>query len=73
MKHRPRKRFSQNFLVDASVIAAIVSALRPARGEHIVEIGPGLGTLTRLLTEGALNAALVPALGRYIQTALDRG
>ena len=46
MKHRPRKRFGQNFLVDAGVIAAIVAALHPARGEHIVEIGPGLGALT---------------------------
>ena len=49
MKHRPRKRYSQNFLIDAGVIAAIVAALRPAPGERIVEIGPGLGALTRPL------------------------
>lgn len=49
VKHRPRKRYSQNFLVDAGVIASIIAALRPKRGEHIVEIGPGLGALTRPL------------------------
>ncbi len=49
MNHRPRRRFSQNFLVDAAMIAAIVAALRPRQDEHIVEIGPGLGALTRPL------------------------
>ena len=49
VKHRPRKRFGQNFLVDAGVIAAIVAAIGPARADCIVEIGPGLGALTRPL------------------------
>ena len=53
MKHRPSKRFGQNFLVDAGVIAAIIAAIRPARGEHLVEIGPGLGALTRPLLAAA--------------------
>jgi 16S rRNA (adenine1518-N6/adenine1519-N6)-dimethyltransferase len=49
VKHQPRRRFGQNFLVDASVIAAIVAAIHPARGDRMVEIGPGLGALTRPL------------------------
>lgn len=49
MKHRPRRRFGQKFLVDEGVIAAIIAALRPARGDRMVEIGPGLGALTRPL------------------------
>lgn len=49
MKHHPRKRFGQNFLVDAGIIAAIVAAIRPAHTDRIVEIGPGLGALTRPL------------------------
>ena len=53
MKHQPRKRFGQNFLVDASVISAILAAIHPARGERIVEIGPGLGALTRPLLAAA--------------------
>jgi len=49
--HLARKRFGQNFLVDDSVIAAIVAAIRPQRGERMVEIGPGLGALTEALIE----------------------
>jgi 16S rRNA (adenine1518-N6/adenine1519-N6)-dimethyltransferase len=44
--HRPRKRFSQNFLIDEAVIADIVDAVHPRPGEVVVEIGPGLGALT---------------------------
>jgi len=53
VKHRARKRFGQNFLVDPAVIAAIVAAIRPARGEQLLEIGPGLGALTRPLLAAA--------------------
>ncbi len=56
--HRPRKRFGQHFLHDQRVIARIVDAIDPRAGEHIVEIGPGTGALTRPLLErtGALEA-----------------
>ena len=53
MKHQPRKRFGQNFLVDPTAIAAIIAAIHPARGERLVEIGPGLGALTRPLLAAA--------------------
>lgn len=49
--HIPRKRFGQNFLVDDGIIHAIVDAIRPRPGETVVEIGPGLGALTRPLLE----------------------
>ena len=51
MRHRPRKRFGQHFLVDDTVIAAIVGAIHPQRKDRMVEIGPGLGALTRPLLE----------------------
>jgi 16S rRNA (adenine1518-N6/adenine1519-N6)-dimethyltransferase len=51
MRHRPRKRFGQNFLVDETVISKIVDAVNPQRGDRMVEIGPGLGALTRPLLE----------------------
>lgn len=51
MQHRPRKRFSQNFLVDRHTIERIVAAIDPKRGERLVEIGPGRGALTRPLLE----------------------
>jgi 16S rRNA (adenine1518-N6/adenine1519-N6)-dimethyltransferase len=49
MVQRPRKRFGQNFLRDQAVIERIISAIRPRPHEHIVEIGPGRGAITRPL------------------------
>jgi 16S rRNA (adenine1518-N6/adenine1519-N6)-dimethyltransferase len=47
--HRPRKRFGQHFLADPHYVGRIVAALAPQRNDRIVEIGPGLGALTRPL------------------------
>jgi len=47
--HRARKRFGQNFLQDNGIIHAIVALIHPAADSHIIEIGPGLGALTRPL------------------------
>ena len=63
MKHIARKRFGQNFLRDASAIAAIVDAIEPRPGDAVVEIGPGLGALTRPLRE---------LLGRMTVVEIDR-
>jgi 16S rRNA (adenine1518-N6/adenine1519-N6)-dimethyltransferase len=49
MAHHPRKRFSQNFLIDEAAIADIVRAIAPQRDDRMVEIGPGLEALTRPL------------------------
>lgn len=51
--HRPRKRFGQNFLHDRRIIERILEALAPAPGDHILEIGPGEGALTRHLLASA--------------------
>ncbi|NOZ11174.1 MAG: 16S rRNA (adenine(1518)-N(6)/adenine(1519)-N(6))-dimethyltransferase RsmA [Gammaproteobacteria bacterium] len=45
-KHFPRKRFGQHFLHEKHVVERIIRFLHPRPGEHIVEIGPGLGALT---------------------------
>jgi 16S rRNA (adenine1518-N6/adenine1519-N6)-dimethyltransferase len=50
---RPRKRFSQNFLVDRHYVERIVAAIAPVPGDRLVEIGPGRGALTRPLLERA--------------------
>ena len=47
--HRARKRFGQNFLQDNGVIHTIVNLIHPTADTHIIEIGPGLGALTRPL------------------------
>jgi 16S rRNA (adenine1518-N6/adenine1519-N6)-dimethyltransferase len=48
---RARKRFGQHFLHDPGVLHKIVSAISPGPADHIVEIGPGRGALTRALLE----------------------
>lgn len=49
--HMARKRFGQNFLSDPNIIRKIVGAIAPEAGQHLVEIGPGLGALTVPLLE----------------------
>lgn len=49
--HIPRKRFGQHFLTDPTIIDAIVRAIAPRPGQHMVEIGPGLAALTQPLVE----------------------
>lgn len=51
---RPRKRFGQHFLHDPAVIDRIVRAIDPHPGDHLVEIGPGRGALTRRLLASRL-------------------
>ena len=50
---RPKKSFGQNFLVHERVIDAILRLLDLRPGDEVVEIGPGLGFLTRRLLEHA--------------------
>lgn len=47
--HQARKRFGQNFLHDQGIIHAIVSLIGPSGDAAILEIGPGLGALTKPL------------------------
>lgn len=63
----PRRRFGQNFLVDANTLAKIVTAGALAPGDAVLEIGAGLGVLTRALAE-----AVTPA-GRVVALEIDTG
>ena len=51
MKHIPRKRFGQNFLTDKFVLSHIVEVIDPQPDDAMIEVGPGLGAMTRLLLE----------------------
>lgn len=50
---RPTKQWGQNFVVDANTVRRIVRAAQVAEQDHVVEIGPGLGSLTLALLETA--------------------
>jgi 16S rRNA (adenine1518-N6/adenine1519-N6)-dimethyltransferase len=51
--HRPRKRFGQHFLKDPGVIDAIIQTVGATKSDTVVEIGPGLGAITRSLAARA--------------------
>ena len=57
--HRPRKRFGQHFLRDDGVIQHIVDEVHPQPNDHLIEIGPGEGVLTRVLERPDIELDLV--------------
>ncbi|MCG3189622.1 MAG: Ribosomal RNA small subunit methyltransferase A [Burkholderiaceae bacterium] len=59
LSQAPRKRFGQHFLADVGVIDAIVRAIDPQAGDHIVEIGPGRGALTEPLRASRARLTLI--------------
>ena len=68
---RPSKRLGQNFLIDQSIAAEIVSSVAPSRADTVLEPGPGHGTLTTLLKETAGRVIAIekdPILVRELQT-----
>lgn len=64
-----RKQFGQNFLIDAAVPEAIIRAAELTKGDTVLEIGPGIGTMTQYLAEASgkvvaveIDKALIPIL-----------
>lgn len=54
-----QKKFGQNFLIDTSVLERIVSAAQVAKEDCVLEIGPGIGTMTQYLAERAREVVAV--------------
>jgi 16S rRNA (adenine1518-N6/adenine1519-N6)-dimethyltransferase len=69
--HVARKRFGQHFLADRRVIERIILAIDPRPGDHMVEIGPGLGALTGPLLE-RIDHLHVVELDRDLSAGLRR-
>ncbi len=59
---RPRKGLGQNFLIDQRVLARIVEAAELSPGDTVVEVGPGMGILTK---------ELVTRAGRVVAVEID--
>ena len=64
-----QKRFGQNFLIDTHVLDKIISASEITKDDFVLEIGPGIGTMTQYLAEAArevaaveIDSALIPIL-----------
>ncbi len=56
------KKFGQNFLIDAHVIGRMIEGAQITREDTVIEIGPGIGTLTQFLAQSA---------GRVISVEID--
>ncbi len=63
MAHQARKRFGQHFLVDSGMIHLIIKAIDPQPQDALIEIGPGLGAMTKPLLN-CLDAMAVVELDR---------
>jgi len=77
---RPKKRFGQNFLTDVNAARAIAEAATTPEGGSVLEIGPGLGALTRHLIERASRVIaieydrdLVPLLAADLMEPIQSG
>ena len=55
----PRHRFGQNFMIDQNLVRLVAEAGRVGRGDLVVEVGPGTGTLTEELLERCDDVAVV--------------
>ncbi len=75
LEFRPRKSLGQNFVHDANTVRRVVSVSGVSRADHVLEVGPGLGSLTlALLDRGATVTAVEidPVLaGRLPQTVAE--
>lgn len=71
MKHIPRKRFGQNFLTDQQVLHDIIRVIDPQPDDTMVEIGPGLAAMTRLLLT-SLKQLHVVELDRDLVARLEK-
>lgn len=73
LDHRPRKNLGQNFLVDSNIVDKSIKLAAVIRGDLIVEIGPGLGTLTESLLQAGANVWAIefdPTLATHLRTKL---
>ena len=60
---RPSKSLGQNFLHDQNLAEWIVAQLDLQPGDHVVEIGPGLGALTEHIVPRCASALLIEKTG----------
>ena len=66
-----RKRFGQHFLIDPLVVDEIIKLVAPKPIDHILEIGPGTGALTKQLVDSGANVVAVE-IDRDLCSLLER-
>jgi 16S rRNA (adenine1518-N6/adenine1519-N6)-dimethyltransferase len=68
---RASKRLGQNFLINSSVVKKIVDAAEISEGDEVLEIGPGIGTLTQGLLEAGAKVTAVE-LDKKLPAVLEK-
>lgn len=68
---RPSKALGQNFLTDTNLARAIVSDAEVGPGDRVVEVGAGLGSLTRAIAEAGPGRLLALEFDRSLLPALE--
>ena len=71
-KIRANKNLGQNFLIDDEVIQDIVNGAKISKEDLVIEIGPGLGTMTALLVEKAKKVICIELDKKMIKILNDR-
>ena len=66
------KNLGQNFLIDDEAVSGIIEAAKVSKEDLIIEIGPGLGTLTKELLENAGKVVCIELDKRMIEILNDR-
>ncbi len=66
-KVRPKKALGQHFLTDLSIARRIASTLDDFKSEPVIEVGPGMGVLTRFLLEEGHNLKVAEIDGESIE------
>ncbi len=69
---RPLRSLGQNFLHDMNMARWIVARLGISAGDHVVEIGPGLGALTELLVREDIHLTLLEKDEHMVQWLRER-
>ncbi|MDE7272778.1 MAG: 16S rRNA (adenine(1518)-N(6)/adenine(1519)-N(6))-dimethyltransferase RsmA [Lachnospiraceae bacterium] len=73
-----QKKYGQNFLIDSNILEKIIDAAEVNQNDCVLEIGPGIGTMTQYLCENArevvaveIDKKLIPILGQDTLSSYD--
>ena len=72
LKVQPLKRFGQNYIRDKNTLLKIIDEFKPQMDDHVVEIGPGTGALTSVLSEKLVKFSAVEIDKRVVDDLREK-
>jgi len=61
------KHLGQHFLIDHAALEAVVESASIKKGDHVLEVGPGLGVLTRALIDAGAEVTAIEQDRRFVE------